>query len=125
MTTMAPRGSKKALSVEQEEYVAAQYGGKRSRSSGASDTDKGDVKLDDGLTMFECKGKFGERTGEKPVSSTLLKEFEKLADEAYANSREPAMALRFYKPDSPLANYQGYVDLTVRLLEDDVERGIQ
>lgn len=117
---MAKRGSKKALSVEQEEYVAAQYGGRRSRSSGASDTDKGDVRLDNGKTLFECKGKFGERAGQNPVRSTLLSDFEKIADEAYANDRDPAMALRFYKPDSPFANRDGYVDLVVRFLEDDV-----
>jgi flagellar basal body rod protein FlgC len=71
--------------------------------------------------MFECKGKFGERTGEKPVRSTLLSDFEKVADEAYANDRDPALALRFYKPDSPLANEKGYVDLTVRLMSDDAQ----
>lgn len=116
---MAKRGSKKQLSVEQEDYVAAQYGGKRSASSGASVTDQGDVRVLSSDTLFECKGKFGERTGEKPVRSTLLKEFEKIADEAWAEGKDPAMALRFYKPDSILADSKGYVDLTVRLLADD------
>lgn len=115
---MAVTGSKKALSREHEEYVALQYGARRSPSSGAAVTDLGDVKGSD--ILFECKGKFGERTGENPVRSTLVKQFEKVADEAWQGGRTPAMALRFYMPESVLANNEGFVDLVVRLLDDDV-----
>lgn len=115
---MAVTGSKKALSKEHEEYVASRYGGRRSPSSGAAFTDIGDVRGAD--LLFECKGKFGIRTGEKPVRSTLVTQFEKVADEAWQSSHTPAMALRFYMPDSPLANNLGYVDLVLKLLEDDL-----
>lgn len=116
---MAPRGSKKQLSIEHEEFVARQYAGKRSRSSGAADTDQGDVRIDSIGTLVECKGRFGLRTGKKPVRSTLLKHMEKVADEAFSEGKEPALALRFYVPESPLADNEGYVDLSVRLLRDD------
>lgn len=118
---MAPKGSKKDLSVEHEAWIAHKYGGKRSKSSGASDTEKGDVRLETESTLIECKGKFGERTGQKPVRSNLVKQMEKIADEAYAESKEPAIALRFWMPESPLA-IGGYVDFTVRLTRDDAER---
>lgn len=111
-------GSKKALSKEHEEYVAARYGGRRSPSSGAAVTDIGDVR--DRTWLIECKGKFGVRTGEKPVRSTLVRQFEKAADEAWEADRTPAMALRFYMPESPLADNYGFVDLIVKLLEDEV-----
>ena len=115
---MAPRGSKKALSVEHEEYVARQYEGRRSRSSGAAPTDLGDAR--NGEYLIECKGQFGERTGNNPVRSTLLTQFEKIADEAWAGDLTPIMALRFYKPESPCANNEGYVDLVVKLIADDI-----
>lgn len=114
---MAPRGSKKQLAVEQEDYVARKYGGRRSASSGAQIHDQGDVRTEHNL--FECKGQFGERTGQKPVRSVLVSQFEKIADEAYAESRIPGVALRFYLPNSPLANPYGFVDLLVRLMDDD------
>lgn len=109
---------RKKLSVEHEQYVAKQLGGRRSRSSGASDTDKGDVITD--TQMIECKGKFGKRIGDKEVRYTLVKQMEKAADEAWANGKDPAIALRFFVPDSPLANNSGYVDLIVRQLSDEV-----
>lgn len=114
---MASQGSKKALAVEHEEYVAARYGGRRSPSSGAAFTDIGDVRGVD--LLIECKGTFGTRTGAKPVRSTLVNHFEKIADEAWQGDRTPALALRFYMPESPLANNMGYVDLVVKRLEDD------
>lgn len=117
---MAVKGSKKDLSIEHEEYVAARYGGRRSPSSGAAFTDLGDVRRGVDL-LIECKGEFGERTGKKPVRSTLVSYFEKIADEAWQGDRIPAIALRFFMPDSPLANNLGYVDLIVKLLEDDLD----
>lgn len=115
---MATRGSKKQLSIEHEEFVARKYKGKRSNSSGAADTDQGDVRTDS--MLFECKGKFGIRTGQKPVRSTLVTQMEKVADEAWGEGKEPALALRFYMPESPLSDNQGFVDFSVRLLRDDV-----
>lgn len=115
---MAIAGTKKALSREHEDHVAKRYSGRRSPSSGAAWTDLGDVRHDGWL--IECKGQFGERAGDNPVRSTLLNQFEKIADEAAQGDRSPAMALRFYKPESPLADNQGYVDLVVKLLNDDL-----
>lgn len=115
---MAVAGSKKALSKEHEEYVAKRYEGRRSPSSGASITDLGDVR--DETFLIECKGQFGERLGSKPVRSTLLNQFEKIADEAMQGDRIPAVALRFYKPESALANNEGFVDLIVKLVDDDL-----
>mgnify|MGYP006893270111 CR=1 FL=1 len=109
---------RKKLSTEHEQHVASFLGGRRSRSSGASDTDKGDVITDD--QMIECKGKFGKRIGEKEVRSTLVKQMEKAADEAWANGKDPAIALRFFMPDSVLADNSGYVDLFVTRLSDEV-----
>ncbi len=121
---MAPRGSKKALSVEHEEFVASQYGGKRSNSSGGAAHDQGDVRVNHGgdATLIECKGQFGLRTSSKPTRSTLVSQMEKIADEAWSEGKEPAIALRYYIPESPLADNYGYVDLMVRLLKDDVAR---
>jgi hypothetical protein len=88
---MASRGSKKALSKEHEEFIARRYAGRRSPSSGASPTDLGDVRVER-ETLIECKGKFGERIGDKPVRSTLLRQFEKVSDEAWAGDMVSAKA---------------------------------
>jgi hypothetical protein len=109
---------KKRLSKEHEQYVAKHLGGRRSPSSGASDTDKGDVSTD--TLLIECKGKFGKRIGDKEVRSTLVKQMEKAADEAWSEGKDPAIALRFYKPESVLADNEGYVDLLVTRLADEV-----
>jgi hypothetical protein len=111
---------KKKLSKEHEEFVARWVDGRRSPSSGASVTDKGDVKTD-GLPVdlvFECKGKFGERTGQTKVKSVLVNQMEKVADEAWSEDKDPAIALRFYMPDSTLADSKGYVDLIVFRMAD-------
>lgn len=111
---MATRGSSKALSIQQEDWVARQYYGTRSASSGAADNDQGDVRT---LTdLIECKvtGSPG-----KPAKSSLVKTFEKIAEEAYSEGREPVVALRFYMPESILAGPTGWVDLTVRRTKED------
>ena len=107
---------KKKLSKEHEQVVAKTLDGRRSPSSGASDTDKGDVSTDN--LLIECKGTFGERIGQKPVRSTLVKHMEKVADEAWAMDKDPMVALRFYIPESTLADNQGYVDLLVIRMAD-------
>lgn len=119
---MARKGSKKELSVRHEQCVADLYGGKRSNSSGGAVTDEGDVRVVTDNTLFECKGKFGTLLGQVPVKATLLKQFEKVFDESAAVLKEPALALRFYSPQSVLADSEGWVDLAVRLLEDDAMR---
>jgi hypothetical protein len=118
---MARKGTNKARSVEHEEFIAKCYKGKRSPSSGAADHDQGDVKIGSarvGGMLFECK-----TTGdaEKPAKATIVTRMEKIADEAWASGLEPALALRFYKPDSRLADSKGFVDLVVRRVADDTE----
>jgi hypothetical protein len=118
---MAKRGTTKAYSIEQENFVASRYGGTRSPSSGAADNDNGDVRVRADSTLLECKytGSPSHPLKRKP---TILSQFEKIHDEAAHEGRHPALALRFYSPDSPLADYKGWVDLVVRHLGDDVER---
>lgn len=116
---IAPLGSKKALSEEHENFIADHFEGKRSNSSGGAAHDQGDVRVANRDYLIECKGQFGERTGKKPVRSTLVTQMEKIADEAWSESRDPMIALRYYMPGSPLANNYGYVDFVVRLLADE------
>lgn len=116
---MASRGTKKYYSEQHENFIADLYGGRRSESSGAAVTDGGDVTDPD--TRWECKykGSPAEPLKGKP---TILKQFEGIADEAWEVGREPALALRFYWPESVLAAADGWVDLSVRLVSDDRER---
>jgi hypothetical protein len=114
---MAVRGSTKAHSVTQEEFIADAYDGKRSASSGAADNDQGDVRA--ARQLFECKVTGGPG---KPKTSKLLQDMEKVAEEAWSEGREPVVALRFFNPESKLANSDGWVDLTVRLMSDDSHR---
>lgn len=116
---MARPGSTKWLSLRQESRVARLYDGQRSPSSGAAVTDQGDVRTE--RDLFECKHR---GTFDKPAASISLKlaDFEKIADEAWSESRAPAMVLSIYAPDSLLANADGEVDFTVRLSTDDAIR---
>lgn len=112
--------TKKELSKQHEEFIANRYNGERSRSSGASDTDKGDVRVSSTGTLIECK--LTGSPGLPSKRSTLLTHMEKVADEAWAEHKQPAVALRLFCPESPLSNLDGWVDLTVRLTTDDSER---
>lgn len=115
---MAKRGTVKRFSVEQEDYVAKAYDGKRSASSGAADNDSGDVRAP--YDLIECKvtGHPGKSVRSTTVS---LDVFEKIAHEAHMEGRSPVVALRFWDDTSPLANLDGWIDLTVRLMSEDVE----
>lgn len=108
---MAARGSRKRLSVDHEEAIARAYAGKRSPSSGGAAHDYGDVRCPDKL--IECKATM------QTAKPKVLKEFEKIAVEAFAEGREPALALRYYEPTSILADVDGWVDLIVRRVADD------
>lgn len=98
--------------------MALHYDGVRSRSSGGADNDQGDVRTT--TSLFECKYTGGP--GEPIKRPKLLKEMEKVALEAWQEGREPVVALRFYDPDSRLSGSDGYIDMTVRLMHDDVHR---
>jgi hypothetical protein len=116
---VAKRGSTKALSVAHEDWVAWLYRGRRSPSSGGAATDRGDVRCLDHL--FECKM---TGTYEKPKRSISLKldDMEKIADEAQQEGKSWAMAIRFYAPGSPVADKDGFVDVTLRPSREDAER---
>jgi len=117
---MAKRGSTKALSVAHEDRVAAAYEGVRSPSSGGAISDRGDVRT--GTHLHECKNR---GTYDKPARSISVKldDLEKIADEATSEGRLWAQSLSIYAPDSPLAGRHGFVDLTVRPMSEDKERG--
>jgi hypothetical protein len=55
------------------------------------------------------------------VLPQLHQQFEKNAVDAHLEGRSPVVALRYYWPDSPLANPKGWVDFAVRLLDEDAE----
>jgi hypothetical protein len=114
------KATTKGRSLEQEDFIAKQYGGKRSPSSGGAATDRGDVRARNQL--IECKY-IGFRN-DAPAKSFSIKveDLEKIADEAWHEGREPVMAIRIRHPDSPLANHTGYIDITIRLTRDDVYR---
>lgn len=119
---MAKRGTVKALSVAHEAYIAKLYNGIRSPSSGGADRDRGDVRvaaLDGCLYECKCAGTF-----DKPAKSirVVLDDLEKVADEAWSEGKQFAMALRMYAPDSILAGSDGFVDLMCRTVMDDLNR---
>ena len=113
------RGSNKQRSIDHENFIARLFGGIRQKGSGATPRENGDVRIVNSNSIFECKC-----TGEpgKPKRTTLIKQFEKVANEAHSEGRTPAIALRFFVPDSPLANKDGWVDLVVRQAGEDAER---
>jgi hypothetical protein len=52
----------------------------------------------------------------------LLRQLEKIAQEAWEQGLDPMLALRYYDPDSILADKDGWIDLTVRRAVDDADR---
>lgn len=112
---MATRGSSKDLSIRHEDFIASVYNGRRSRSSGASDNDAGDVRCEHEL--IECKVTGGPtRPSKLPI---FVQQMEKIAQEAYEEGRIPALAMRFYSPGSILADREGWIDLVVRRVDED------
>ena len=80
-------------------------------------SDAGDVRSSDHL--FECK--MTGHPGGPEKRPKLLKDFEKIAEEAYAEGRDPVLCLRFWSPSSSLADRDGWVDLTVRRSSEDAD----
>jgi hypothetical protein len=114
---MASRGSKKWYSVKHEEFVADKYDGKRSPSSGASDSDSGDVRTS--TELVECK-MTGHPGKEPKRKASMVRLMEKIADEAWEEGKSPVLAYRYFDPNSPLSDRDGWVDLVVRRLGDDL-----
>jgi hypothetical protein len=112
------RLSTRAFARLHEEFIARMYRGRVSPSSGASVVDQGDVNSETHNLLIECKA----RGHNNPVKSVSVN-FDilaKIADEAYEQGMEPMLALRGYCPDNPLADPDGYIDVAVRLVRDDV-----
>lgn len=120
---MAERGTNKRRSVDQENYIAEIYMGVVSPSSGAANNDSGDVRAHSDLIECKTTGGPGEKF-KSPISKRLRDEFIKVTQEAYAEGREPVLALRWFEPDSLLADSQGWVDLVVRRAGEDAERSV-
>lgn len=112
---MAKRGTSKWHSILHEDFIAAAYGGRRSRTSGAADHEDGDVVCDE--VLIECKMS-GVKSPAKSAS-VKLDVLEKIAAEAYSVGKTPLMALRMRNPESFLADRDGFVDVMVRLVRDD------
>lgn len=104
---------RKQHSREHEIDVANMLNGTRSPSSGASVREKGDVYTDNHVIECKLKGSPG-----KPAQSTIVKQMEKINNEALEIGKWPMLALRFYNPDSSLADHDGYIDLAVTLMDD-------
>lgn len=119
---MAKRGSNKALSVGQEDYIAKMYGGKRSPSSGGAENDQGDVRTPTELIEAKTTGGPGRVPKKK---ATIVRTFEKVFLEATSEGREAVLALRYFDPESPLADVRGWVDLAVRRMDQDAYRSNQ
>ena len=136
---MAKRDTSKRRSVDQENWVASQYNGKVSPSSGGAVTDRGDVRTE--RQLIECKyiglkkvtvttewneekRGFDLETVEKPSKSIRIdiEDLEKICDEAWHEGREPVMQIQVKNPESPLANDKGLINITVRMTSDDVYR---
>lgn len=107
-------------SREHEDWIARLYDGRRSPSSGASSVDKGDVRVSSSRTIFECK--CNGAPGGRSRHPTILGQLEKVTDEAWAEGKRAALCLRYFCPESPLADVNGWVDLTVRPTRDDALR---
>jgi hypothetical protein len=53
--------------------------------------------------------------GEKPIRlPVFIQQLEKVTEEAYAEGREPALALRYFAPQSILSSPEGWIDVVVR-----------
>lgn len=115
---MAKRGTVKATSLIQENFVANEYGGTRSPSSGASDTDKGDVRHDKYLIECKVTGSSAHPLDPDRIPK-IIQDMEKATKEAYAEGLEPILALRWYYPGHYLADNEGWIDFAVHLLEED------
>lgn len=117
---MARRGSSKWFSVEHENFIAYLLGGRRTKASGASPHDLGDVNAPPWLV--ECK--MTGNPSEVSRKSKLVKDFEKIAVEAHKMGLNPMVAMRYFDPSSPIANNEGWVDLVVMTAQDAASNGV-
>jgi Holliday junction resolvase len=93
----SPPKSDKSLSVIHEDWIAKQFGGVRSKSSGAAAHDAGDVRVSDKDLLIECK------MTRSVVLPVFMRDFEKITKEAWEEGKQPMLALRYYSSTSLLA----------------------
>lgn len=113
---MAKRGTVKRKSLDQENAIAVHYHGRRSASSGAADTDSGDVATE--THLFECKVMGNPE--EKLRRPAFAKDLEKITEEAWQRGKIPKLAIRWYEPGSILADREGWCDVVICRVADDV-----
>jgi Holliday junction resolvase len=102
-----------SMAQKHENYIAKMYGGRRSPSSGASWSDRGDVRItirDDFAFTAECK------TTEKKSYSIKLDTWNKIVEEAQEQNRRPCMFIRFEDESG-----KQLADLVLRSIHDDLE----
>lgn len=58
----------------------------------------------------------------KPPPAAWVQHFEKVTQEAWEEGKDPMLALRYYAPDSPLADSNGWIDFTVMRARDQAVR---
>lgn len=113
------RGTSKQKSLDQENYVAKALDGRRSPSSGAADTDAGDVRTPFTLIECKCTGVPGHvKQPKHPSFNQMIAWLEKVSEEAWEEGKDPALAYRFYNPSSRFAKTSGWVDILIRPLDD-------
>lgn len=103
--------TKTARAQNHENYIAKMYNGRRSPSSGASWSDRGDVRFEIENYKFtaECK------TTEKKSFSIKKDTWNKIVEEAQEQDRRPCMFVRFEDESGQM------IDLVVRSIDDDLE----
>lgn len=106
----------KELSVEQEDYIAKIYNGRRSPSSGAQAGDRGDIRFN--VSLEESSFKYiAECKATRNQSISVKKEtWLKIKEEAEDSGKTPTMFLRFYDETTGEK-----IDLVVRDVRDDLE----
>lgn len=119
---MATRGSSKQLSLQHEYHIGHLFHGLVSLSSGAAEHDAGDVRCKH--ILIECKmtGHPGKPPKRLPK---FIQQLEEITTDAWSEGKDSALALRYYAPDSRLANAGGWVDVVVMLADVAAAREVR
>lgn len=96
--------------------MGAAYHGYVSPSSGAADTDAGDVRTVSSL--IECKTTGHEGEEKRPSLNKILEWLEEIAAQAWEEGKDPVVALRIYAKGHPLAALSGCLDLAILPVDD-------
>jgi hypothetical protein len=107
---MARRGTSKRKSRDQEDFVAGCYDGVVSPSSGAADTDQGDVRSP--VSLIECKAMGEEGKEDRPSLNQILTWLSEITYQAWEEGRDPVLCLRIWAENHPLSRH-GVLDLAI------------